>query len=92
MRNDENNIAKIAGIFQITEYDSLAKNVLKQSGKGNNVDDMLDKANSLENISMHGINGGYHGFVYTKDTCEFFDNNKINNQKLNQYIITFKFI
>lgn len=79
MREDDDNIAKIAGILQIAEDDPLkpfCQNVFKQLGKGNNVDDMLDKANSLENISNHGIDGGYHGFVYTKDTCEFFDNNK----------------
>ena len=82
MKKNEDNIAKVAGILQITEDDPLkpfVKNVLRQLGDCGSiydVDNMFSTINSLESIAAGGIDGGYKGFVYIKDTCEFFDNNK----------------
>ncbi len=28
------------------------------------------------NIANHGINAGFHGFIYYSDTCKFYDTNK----------------
>ena len=31
----------------------------------------------FKQISKHGINGGFNGFIYYADTVKFFDRNKI---------------
>lgn len=31
---------------------------------------------TLEDIANHGIDGGFHGFIYTRDTVEFYDKNR----------------
>lgn len=35
-----------------------------------------DAKNSLEDIANHGIDGGFHGFIYHKDTVAFFRRNR----------------
>ncbi len=32
--------------------------------------------NTLSDISNHGINGGFNGFIYYSDTVKFFDDNR----------------
>lgn len=77
IQNDENNITDIAGLLQITENDKLAQAVFKQLGGENNVTDMLEVIDTLKDIAKHGIQDGYNGFIYTADSCEFFDKNKV---------------
>lgn len=77
IRDDENNITDIAGFLQISENDKLAQSVFKQLGGNNNVETMLDTLKSLKDIANTSIDGGFHGFIYTKDTALFFDENKI---------------
>ena len=77
IQNDENNITDIAGLLQITENDKLAQAVFKQLGGENNVTDMLEIIDTLKDIAKHGIQDGYNGFIYTEDSCNFFDKNKV---------------
>ena len=77
IRNDENNITDIAGFLQISENDKLAQSVFKQLGGENNVESMLETLTTLKDIANNSIDGGFHGFIYTKDTAKFFDENKI---------------
>lgn len=35
-----------------------------------------DVASELKNIANYGIDGGFTGFIYYSETCQFFDDNK----------------
>jgi len=58
----------------MTNLTQLQQAVINQLGY-----DELDKdcASQLKNISNYGIDGGFSGFIYYNETCQFFDDNKV---------------
>lgn len=39
-------------------------------------DSMEDLQNTIKDIASHGIDGGFHGFIYYKETSDFHDKNE----------------
>lgn len=76
----DNAVAKVAAILQLRDGDDLnarlTQAVLEQFEMDESVSEMIDTARMCQDIANHGIAGGFHGFIYTKDTCEFWDKNK----------------
>jgi len=55
--------------------ESLKRAVLEQLGM--DPDDLTEEDHgTLQDICNHGIDGGFTGFIYYADTCEFYDDNK----------------
>ena len=62
---------------------NLQTAVLEQLGFDSLDDDAKD---TLSDISNHGVDGGFNGFIYYSDTVEFFDNNRnLVLSELNQF-------
>ena len=57
----------------MTELTRLQKAVIEQLGY-----DELDSdcASTLKDLASYGIDGGFTGFIYYSETCQFFDDNK----------------
>ncbi len=52
---------------------TLQKAVVKQLGY-EELDE--DATSTLQDVANHGAQGGFSGFIYYKDTCEFYAENK----------------
>ena len=51
--------------------ESIVRAVIRQLGGWNE-----DTRQSMKDIARHGIDGGFHGFIYYADTVDFFKRNK----------------
>lgn len=53
------------------EFKTLIKAVIENIGM-----------DSVEDVNSHGIDGGFNGFIYTRDTVAFFNRHKADIMKL----------
>lgn len=60
-----------AACKQNPAHAKLIRAVVKQLGGMNN-----DTQQMMEDILRHGIDGGFHGFIYYSDTCKFAQKNQ----------------
>lgn len=63
-------------ILELTR-DIMARDVITQLGYAYDKyeEEYKDIDATLKDIANYGINGGFGGFIYYSDTCDFFDNN-----------------
>ncbi len=63
--------------IQQTRSPELTRAVLAQLGG-----DADETPGTLADICAHGVDGGFHGFIYTRDTVAFFEANRAEIVKL----------
>jgi hypothetical protein len=77
MKTQETSVTKLMKLENYVDNMKLALAVIEQLGIEND-----DDLQVLSDISKHGIQGGYSGFIYYHDTVEFWNKNRLEIRKV----------